>query len=52
MNPPFKLEMLNGVATNINRDGDQIKINNASIMMGDVFGSNGVVHAIDTVLLA
>jgi transforming growth factor-beta-induced protein len=51
MNPPFKLEMLNGVATNIDRDGDQIKINNATVMMGDAFGSNGLIHAIDTVLL-
>lgn len=50
MNLPFKLEMLNGIATYINKDGDQTKINNATIMMGDVFGTNGVVHPIDTVL--
>jgi transforming growth factor-beta-induced protein len=51
MNPPFKLEMLNGIATSITEDGDQIKINNAIVLVGDVFGGNGVIHAIDTVLL-
>lgn len=51
MNPPFKLEMLNGVGTNISKDGDQLKINNATIILGDVFGINGVIHPIDTVLL-
>ncbi len=51
MNPPFKLEMLNGIATSITEDGDQIKINNATVIVGDVFSDNGVIHAIDTVLL-
>lgn len=52
MNPPFKLEMLNSIATNITRDGNQIRVNDATVIQANVFGSNGVIHVIDTVLLS
>jgi transforming growth factor-beta-induced protein len=51
LNPPFKLEMLNGLSTNISKDGDRIKVNDATVIVADVIASNGVVHALDTVLL-
>jgi uncharacterized surface protein with fasciclin (FAS1) repeats len=51
MNPPFKLEMLNGLATTISQDGSNIKINDATVIQADILASNGIIHAIDTVLL-
>lgn len=51
LNPPFKLEMLNGLATTITKDGNNIKINNATVIQADVFTLNGVIHVIDAVLL-
>jgi len=51
MNPPFKLEMLNGLSTQITVDGGKIKVNDATVIVANVIGTNGIVHAIDTVLL-
>jgi len=51
LNPPFKLEMLNGQSTQITVDGGNIKVNDATVIIANVFGTNGVIHAIDTVLL-
>jgi uncharacterized surface protein with fasciclin (FAS1) repeats len=51
LNPPFKLEMLNGLSTNISKDGNNIKVNDATVIVADVIASNGVIHALDTVLL-
>ncbi len=51
LNPPFKLEMLNGLSTQITEYVGEIKINDATVIVANVFGTNGVIHAIDTVLL-
>ena len=51
MRPPFKLPMLNGIATNITKVGASIKINNSTVIQADIMASNGIIHAIDTVLL-
>ena len=51
MGPPFKLEMANGIATNITKVGNSIKINNSTVIQVDIMASNGIIHAIDTVLL-
>jgi transforming growth factor-beta-induced protein len=51
LNPPFKLEMANGLSTYISKDGDVIQVNDANVIVADIIGSNGVIHAIDTVLL-
>jgi transforming growth factor-beta-induced protein len=51
MRPPFKLAMLNNIATNITKDGAKIKINNSTVIQADIMASNGIIHAIDTVLL-
>ena len=51
MNPPFKLEMLNGDATTISREVLSTNINDAQIIQFDITGWNGVVHVIDSVLL-
>jgi transforming growth factor-beta-induced protein len=51
LNPPFKLEMLNGLSTNITKVGNNIKVNDATVIVADVIANNGVIHALDTVLL-
>ena len=51
MNPPFKLEMLNGISTTITEDQGKIKVNDATVIVANVMASNGIIHAIDTVLL-
>jgi len=51
LNPPFKLEMSNGLSTQITEYVGDIKINDATVIVANVFGTNGVIHAIDRVLL-
>ena len=51
MNPPFELEMFNSIATNITKVGARIKINNSTVIQADIMASNGIIHAIDRVLL-
>jgi transforming growth factor-beta-induced protein len=51
MNPPFRLEMLNGLSTRITLDGNNLRINDATVIVANVITSNGIIHAIDTVLL-
>ena len=51
MNPPFRLEMLNGLSTRITLEGGKVRVNDATVIVADVITSNGIIHAIDTVLL-
>jgi transforming growth factor-beta-induced protein len=51
LNPPVKLEMLNGLTTEITVSGGNIKVNTATVIVADVLATNGIVHALDTVLL-
>jgi transforming growth factor-beta-induced protein len=51
MNPPFELKMLNGFDTNITTEGSSIKVNDATVIVADVMATNGIIHALDTVLL-
>jgi uncharacterized surface protein with fasciclin (FAS1) repeats len=46
-----KIRMLNGQSTSISAAGSSYYINDAKIIVTDVFASNGVIHAIDHVLL-
>ena len=46
-----QIRMLNGQFTSISAAGGSYYINNAKILVTDVFASNGVIHAIDRVLL-
>ena len=43
---------LNGASVAIARDGDGLTVNGAKVVLADVLASNGVIHAIDTVLLS
>lgn len=42
---------VNGKMIDIEVDGDVVKVNDASVTTADVAASNGVIHAIDQVLL-
>ena len=46
-----QIRMLNGETTGITSAGGSYYINNAKIIATDVFASNGVIHAIDKVLI-
>ena len=46
-----QIRMLNGQTTSIAAAGGAYYVNNAKILVTDVFASNGVIHAIDHVLL-
>ncbi len=51
LKPPVKLEMLNGLSTEITVSEGNIKVNTATVVIADLIATNGIVHAIDTVLL-
>ena len=46
-----QIRMLNGQVTSISAAGGSYYVNDAKIIVTDVFASNGVIHAIDRVLL-
>jgi uncharacterized surface protein with fasciclin (FAS1) repeats len=46
-----QIRMLSGQSTSISAAGGSCYINDAKILVADVFASNGVIHAIDRVLL-
>ncbi|CAF2629723.1 unnamed protein product [Rotaria sp. Silwood2] len=51
MDLPARLETLIGDFITVTKQGDQIKINNATIIESDILASNGVIHIIDSVLM-
>ena len=51
MNIMINLTMFTGGIVQVSRDGNTIRVNNASMVRADIFATNGILHAIDTVLL-
>jgi uncharacterized surface protein with fasciclin (FAS1) repeats len=51
MNLPARLETITGGFITVTRQGNQIKINNATVIASDILASNGIIHIIDTVLI-
>ena len=47
----MEAETLQGGELNIKVDGSTVTVNDAMVIKTDVKASNGVIHAIDTVLL-
>jgi transforming growth factor-beta-induced protein len=51
MTLPAKVEMLGGGTVTVRKDGNSIKINNATVTTADIYNTNGIIHIIDTVLM-
>jgi uncharacterized surface protein with fasciclin (FAS1) repeats len=51
MSLPVRLQTLTGDFITVSKQGNQLKINDASVVQSDIRASNGIVHIIDTVLI-
>ncbi len=51
MTLPAKVEMLEGDTITVSKYGDNLKVNDATVVIADVMATNGIIHAIDTVLM-
>jgi transforming growth factor-beta-induced protein len=51
MTKPAEVQMLAGGTVTVTKDGNSIKINDATVTTPDVSNTNGVIHIIDTVLM-
>jgi len=51
MSLPANINMLSGGTARINQNGNIIKVDNANIVMTDIYNTNGMIHVIDSVLL-
>lgn len=52
MNLPARLETLTGNFITVSKQGNQVKINGATVVASDILASNGIIHIIDTVLMS
>ncbi len=50
LNPPVRLESAVGRGLFVTKNGNQLKIDNANVVVPNVFATNGIIHAIDEVL--
>ena len=51
MTLPANVLMLAGGTTTVTKDGNTIKINDATVTKADVFNTNGMIHVVDTVIM-
>jgi uncharacterized surface protein with fasciclin (FAS1) repeats len=51
MTLPAKVVMLEGDTVTVSKDGNNLKVNDATVVIADVMATNGIIHAIDTVLM-
>jgi len=51
MSLPTQVQMLEGDTVTVSRDGNNLKVNDATVITADVMATNGIIHAIDTVLM-
>ncbi|CAF1004084.1 unnamed protein product [Adineta steineri] len=51
MNLSTRLETLAGGFITITKQGNQVKINNATVIAAEILASNGIIHIIDAVLM-
>jgi transforming growth factor-beta-induced protein len=52
LNPPVKVPVFSGQSVLISQESDKLEVNDATVIASDILASNGVIHGIDTVLLA
>ncbi len=48
---PVKVQTLAGDTVCASRYGNSLRVNDATVIIADVMATNGIIHAIDTVLL-
>jgi uncharacterized surface protein with fasciclin (FAS1) repeats len=51
MNLPTTVPMLDGGSITVSRNGTNLKVNDATVIVPDVLATNGIIHVIDTVLI-
>ncbi len=51
MTLPANVQMLEGNNITVSKDGNNLKVNDATVVIADVIATNGIIHAIDTVLM-
>lgn len=51
LNPPVKIQTLNEQSFLVTKNGNDLQVNGARVLIADVFCTNGIIHAIDTVLI-
>jgi len=51
MNPPVVLTTVEGATVNVTQNGSNFQVNGANIIIPNITCSNGIIHAIDTVLM-
>jgi uncharacterized surface protein with fasciclin (FAS1) repeats len=51
MTLPAKVEMLQGDEITVSKNGNSLKVNDATVVLADVIATNGIIHAIDAVLM-
>jgi transforming growth factor-beta-induced protein len=51
LNPPVKVKTIEGSTFLVTKDGNNLKVNDATVIIPNVFATNGIIHAIDTVLM-
>jgi uncharacterized surface protein with fasciclin (FAS1) repeats len=48
---PAKVKTVEGNAITVSRNGRNLKVNDATVVIADIPATNGIIHVIDTVLL-
>lgn len=51
LNPPVRIQTLNEQSFLVTQNGNELQVDNARVLITDVFCTNGIIHAIDTVLI-
>jgi len=51
LNPPVSLSTLEGDSVTVTQNGSNFQVNGANIIMPNITCINGIIHAIDTVLM-
>lgn len=51
LNPPVDIKTLNGQSVTVTKNGNELQVNGARVIITDVFATNGIVHGIDTLLI-
>jgi transforming growth factor-beta-induced protein len=51
LNPPVKIQTLNEQSFLVTEYDDELHVNDARVLITDIFSTNGIIHAIDTVLI-